>query len=160
MASFKELNNIKNLLNKQKSRFIFLKCTAAYPASAKSFNLNTLADMEKKFKCIVGLSDHSLGSAVASSSVALGARVIEKHLTISRKDKAIDSFFSSDENNFKNFVQDVRLSFEALGKIFMDQRNTSVLLCKKEGLFMSLKISKKVSYLPKIIFLSSGLLTD
>ncbi len=118
MASFKELNIIKCLLDKNKSKFIFLKCTSAYPASAKSFNLNTLTDMEKKFKCIVGLSDHSIGSTVASTSVALGARVIEKHLTISRKDKAIDSFFSSDENNFKNFVQDVRLSFEALGKNF------------------------------------------
>ena len=99
--------------------------------------------MEKKFKCIVGLSDHSLGSAVASTSVALGARVIEKHLTISRKDKAIDSFFSSDEKNFRTFVQDVRLSFEALGKNFYGStKHERSSLQERRSIYVSKNIKK------------------
>jgi len=75
-----------------------------------------LLDLQKKFNCLVGLSDHSIGSTVACTSVALGARIIEKHITLSSNDNAIDSFFSSDSKNFKNFVNDIKMSFKALGQ--------------------------------------------
>jgi N-acetylneuraminate synthase len=149
MASIQELNNVKNILNKNKNQFVFLKCTSAYPATAKSFNLNTLKDMEKKFNCIVGLSDHSLGSVVATSSVALGARVIEKHLTISKNDNAIDSFFSSDKISFKKYVQDIKLSFESLGNNFYGstkEENSS--LQERRSIYVKKNI-KKGEYLTK-----------
>tara|TARA_B100000989_G_scaffold166715_2_gene124683 strand:+ start:1508 stop:2557 length:1050 start_codon:yes stop_codon:yes gene_type:complete len=143
MASFKELSNIYNILRKNKNEYIFLKCTSAYPASAKSFNLNTLEDLQKKFKCIVGLSDHSIGSAVASSAVALGARVIEKHLTISKVDKAIDSFFSSDKSSFKNYVQDIKLSFDALGKNYYGStKNEKSSLQERRSIYVKKNIKK------------------
>src|SRR5262249_22779263 len=59
-----------------------LKCTSAYPASSESMNLRTLADMAEEFACPVGLSDHTLGIAAAVTAVALGACIIEKHLTL------------------------------------------------------------------------------
>ena len=143
MASIKELFNIKNVFDKNKNKFVFLKCTSAYPATAKSFNLNTLKDIEKRFKCITGLSDHSLGSAVASSSIALGARVIEKHLTISRNDKAIDSFFSSDKDDFKRFIQNVRLSFESLGnKFYGPTKEESSSIQERRSIYSKKRIRK------------------
>lgn len=117
MASLNDLKEIQKIYKSHKNQFIFLKCSSSYPAPAESFNLNTLKDMQKKFNCIVGLSDHSIGSAIACSSVSLGARVIEKHLTLDKKDKAIDSFFSSDKNNFRNYINDIKLSFKSLGNI-------------------------------------------
>lgn len=143
MASFKELQNIYNILKKNKNEYVFLKCTSAYPASAKSFNLYTLNDLQKKFNCIVGLSDHSIGSSVASSAVALGARVIEKHLTISRVDNAIDSFFSSDKNSFKNYVQDIKLSFDALGKNYYGStKNEQSSLQERRSIYVKKNIKK------------------
>ena len=117
MASFKDLKEIQKIYKKEKSKFIFLKCSSSYPAPIESFNLKTLQDMQKKFDCLVGLSDHSKGSVVACASIPLGARVIEKHLTLSIKDKAIDSFFSADKNSFKHYVEDIRSTYKALGKI-------------------------------------------
>ena len=118
MASFKDLKEIQKIFKKKNCEFILLKCSSAYPADPKSFNLKTIPNMQKKFNCITGLSDHSIGSSVACASVSLGARVFEKHITILKNDKAIDSFFSSDQNSFKQYVNDIRSAFNSNGKIY------------------------------------------
>lgn len=94
-----------------------LKCTSAYPALPEEANLLTIPNMAQTFGCSVGLSDHTLGSAVAVAAVSLGAKVIEKHLTLSRSDGGADSVFSMEPEEFKQLVKDIRVAEKALGNV-------------------------------------------
>src|SRR6266496_4961551 len=81
-----------------------LKCTSAYPAPAEEMNLRAIPEMTDAFGLPVGLSDHTTGIAAAVAAVALGACIIEKHLTLSRSDKGPDSEFSLEPHEFKAMV--------------------------------------------------------
>ncbi|KGM96557.1 pseudaminic acid synthase [Clostridium botulinum] len=96
---------------------ILLKCTSAYPAPYEDINLNTIPNMKETFGCITGLSDHTLGDSVAVASVALGAKVVEKHLTLKREDGGPDSTFSMEPKEFKNMVERIRTVEKAMGKV-------------------------------------------
>lgn len=96
---------------------VLLKCTTVYPAPYEDINLKVITDMKNRYDCICGLSDHTMGCEVAVASVALGAKVIEKHLTISRKDGGPDAAFSMEPDEFKNMVECVRHVEKALGKV-------------------------------------------
>src|SRR5208282_2551301 len=95
-----------------------LKCTSAYPAPAEEMNLRTIPEMERRFGVPVGLSDHTMGIAVPVAAVALGACILEKHLTLSRSTPAPDSAFSLEPHEFKAMVDAVRVTEKALGKVY------------------------------------------
>ena len=99
------------------SQIALLKCTSAYPAPPEEMNLRTIPNMARKFKVPVGLSDHTLGIAVPVAAVALGACIIEKHITLSRSIPGPDSAFSLEPNEFRAMVDAVRTAEEALGEI-------------------------------------------
>ncbi len=94
-----------------------LKCTSAYPAPAGEMNLRCLAHLADAFDVPVGLSDHTLGSAVAVAAVALGATIIEKHFTLSRAMQGPDSAFSLEPDEFKAMVDAIRIAEQALGQV-------------------------------------------
>ncbi|HMP79485.1 MAG TPA: pseudaminic acid synthase [Pirellulaceae bacterium] len=94
-----------------------LKCTSAYPAPPESMNLLTIADMRNRFGMTVGLSDHTLQPESAIASVALGASIIEKHLTLSRADGGPDSAFSLEPAEFADLVRRIRVTERALGTV-------------------------------------------
>ncbi len=96
---------------------ILLKCTSAYPAPPKEMHLRTLPHLQDAFGVPVGLSDHSLGIAVAVAAVVLGACVLEKHLALSRAAPGPDSAFSLEPAEFKALVGAVRTAEEALGEV-------------------------------------------
>lgn len=96
---------------------ILLKCTSNYPAEPSNANLITLTDLRKSFGTSVGFSDHTLGFNTSIAAVALGAKVIEKHLTLSRSIKSPDSFFSSEPREIKELVDNVRIVEKAIGKV-------------------------------------------
>jgi len=102
---------------RQAENTALLKCVSAYPADPKQMNLRTIPDMEKKFKVPAGLSDHTLGTAVSVAACALGARIIEKHFTLSRKFKTADSFFSLEPDELKQLVDNIRITEKALGSV-------------------------------------------
>lgn len=99
---------------------ILLKCTSAYPAPYEDINLKTIPSMKEIFDCVVGLSDHTMGSAVAGAGVALGAKVVEKHLTLSRADGGADAAFSMEPQEFKEMVDNIRKIEKAVGKVTYD----------------------------------------
>lgn len=86
------------------TKLILLKCTSNYPASPESANLLTMNDIKNRFDCEVGLSDHTLGIGVSVAAIALGASVIEKHLTLTTEDSGVDSEFSMSENEMSQLV--------------------------------------------------------
>lgn len=96
---------------------ILLKCTSAYPAPYEDINLRTIPSMAQTFDCLTGLSDHSMGHAVADAAVALGAKVVEKHLTLRRADGGADAAFSMEPEEFKLMVDNIRKIELALGKV-------------------------------------------
>lgn len=98
-------------------QIVLLKCTSAYPSPYEDMNLKVIPNMAEVFGCITGLSDHSMGTAAAVASVALGGKMIEKHLTLSREDGGPDGAFSMEPAEFKRMVEDVRIVEKALGKV-------------------------------------------
>ena len=94
-----------------------LKCVSSYPAKPEEMNLRTIEDMKARFNCSVGLSDHSLGIVSSICAAALGAEVIEKHFTLSRKDDTPDSFFSIEPAELKALVENIRIAEKSIGGI-------------------------------------------
>jgi len=95
---------------------VLLKCVSSYPARPEQMNLRTIAGMKESFGLPVGLSDHTLGIGASIAAVSLGARVIEKHFTLSRKTKTPDSFFSIEPHELKTLVENVRSVEQVMGK--------------------------------------------
>lgn len=98
-------------------KVILLKCVSAYPAPFEEMNLRVLPNMAQTFECLTGLSDHSLGTETAIASVALGGKVIEKHLTLCRSDGGPDAAFSMEPKEFAEMVYQVRNVEKALGNV-------------------------------------------
>lgn len=99
------------------NRIAILKCTSAYPAPLKEVNLKTIPDLKKKFKTVVGFSDHTLKNSVSVAAVAVGAKIIEKHFILNRKLGGLDATFSLEPQEFKEMVKSVREVEIALGKV-------------------------------------------
>jgi pseudaminic acid synthase len=91
-----------------------LKCTSAYPADASDANLRTIQEPELTSW---GLSDHTMGIGVACAAAALGATMIEKHLTLSRADGGPDAGFSMEPHEFKQMVVECRRAAAAIGSV-------------------------------------------
>lgn len=101
-------------------KIILLKCISSYPAKLEDSNLLTIPDLKERFKVISGLSDHSMELEVPITAVALGGKVIEKHLILDRKMGGPDSGFSMEPQEFKQMVDSIRKVEKALGKVDYD----------------------------------------
>ncbi len=99
---------------------ILLKCCSAYPTPYEDVNLRTIPHMAEAFDCLTGLSDHTMGTAVATGAVALGARMVEKHMTLRRSDGGPDAAFSMEPQEFREMVDNIRILEKALGKVSYD----------------------------------------
>lgn len=96
---------------------VLLKCTSTYPATPEDSNLLTIPHLRELFKVQVGLSDHTMGIGAAVASVALGATVIEKHLTLSRAEGGVDGAFSMEPAEMQQLVIEAKHAWQALGTV-------------------------------------------
>ncbi|MDE7445514.1 MAG: pseudaminic acid synthase [Lachnospiraceae bacterium] len=94
---------------------LLLKCVSSYPTPYEDVNLNVIPTLSKTYDCLVGISDHTMGSIVSASSVALGVKMVEKHLTLRRSDGGPDGAFSMEPEEFSKMVKDIRIMEKALG---------------------------------------------
>jgi pseudaminic acid synthase len=118
MATIEEIEEAVRAAREAGSgQIALLKCTSAYPAPAEEMNLRTIPELMRRFNVPVGLSDHTMGIAVPVAAVALGACILEKHLTLSRSEPGPDSAFSLEPQEFKAMVEAVRVTEKALGEI-------------------------------------------
>jgi len=111
---------IATLRNNGCHEIVILKCSTAYPAPLEECNLNTMVDFIKRYQCLTGISDHTLGDLVPTAAVALGASVVEKHFVLDKQVSSADSFFSLDEQEFTRLVKTIRQTEELLGKVSYD----------------------------------------
>jgi len=105
-------------------QLILLHCVSAYPAPASDANVRTVPDLARRFGCVSGLSDHTLGAAAAVASIALGGAVVEKHFTLSRADGGPDAGFSLEPDEFAALVRDCRDAWAALGRVHYDVKGS------------------------------------
>lgn len=101
-----------------------LHCISAYPAPIGDSNLHTMVDLRQRHGGPVGLSDHTLGTTAAVAAVALGADIVEKHVTLSRDDGGVDSTFSLEPSELADLVRECRDSYASLGAAVYGERES------------------------------------
>ena len=117
LASLSEITAaVRTAKNAGCDSLALLKCTSNYPASPKSSNLRTIPDLRNRFGCEVGLSDHTLGTTVSLAAISCGATLVEKHLTLNRKNRGVDSLFSLEPIEMRQLIQEIKTVWSALGK--------------------------------------------
>jgi len=118
MATLAEIDEaVATLRSHGTGELALLKCTSAYPSVASDMHLRTIPHLAQAFNVPVGLSDHTMDVAVPVAAVTLGARIIEKHLTMDRSVPGPDSQFSLEPAEFKAMVSAVRTTEQALGQV-------------------------------------------
>jgi pseudaminic acid synthase len=118
MATLAEIDEAVQTARKAgATQIALLKCTSAYPALPEEMNLCAIPHLSEAFQVPVGLSDHTLGIAVPVAAVALGACMVEKHLTLSRRIPGPDSSFSLEPQEFKAMAEAIRVAEKAVGEV-------------------------------------------
>ena len=116
-ATLEEIDEaVKTAREAGATELVVLHCTAAYPAPPEEANLATITALAKRFNVVAGLSDHTLGTAVAALAVGLGASFIEKHFTLARSDGGVDSAFSLEPQELAELVSAARTAQAATGQ--------------------------------------------
>jgi N,N'-diacetyllegionaminate synthase len=108
MSSWAELDAAVNTVRNHHEQIIVLQCTSEYPCPYEEVGLNIMVEMAERYKLPVGLSDHTLTTYASLAAVMLGATVIEKHLTFSRKMYGSDARHSLEPNEMAGLVQGIR----------------------------------------------------
>ena len=117
MASMEEIElAYRTAKNYGAKDITLLYCVSNYPSKNTDFNLNNIKILKNKFKCRVGLSDHSKDNRVAIAAVAAGAEVVEKHIALDKQKRGLDIEFSLKGKEIKKFKEDINLAYNLLGK--------------------------------------------
>lgn len=136
--------SIQFLKSNGAKEIVVFKCTSTYPATPENTNVNTIPVLQSIFQdCVIGLSDHTMGIGASIASVALGARVIEKHFTLSRADGGVDSAFSLEPEELKSLVVESERAFLSLGDIQLNtQKAETTSLNFKRSIYVVKNIKK------------------
>ena len=117
MANLQEIETTFKVAKKSGAKDItLLYCVSNYPSSINDFNLNNIRILKNKFKCKVGISDHSTDNRVAIAAIASGAEVIEKHIALDNQKKGLDINFSLKGKEIRKLRNDIDVAFKLLGK--------------------------------------------
>ena len=125
MASMEEIElAYRTAKNYGAKNITLLYCVSNYPSKNTDFNLNNIKILKNKFKCRVGLSDHSKDNRVAIAAIAVGAEMVEKHIALDKQKRGLDIEFSLKGKEIKKFKEDINLAYNLLGKNYF-YRNKS-----------------------------------
>ena len=144
MADLNEIETSVKVAKRNGAKDItLLYCVSNYPSSIDDFNLNNIKILKDKFKCKVGISDHSTDNRVAIASVASGAEVIEKHIALNNQKKGFDIDFSLKGKEIKKLRNDVDIAFKLLGKnFFFRNKNENKSKVFRRSIFTTKDIKK------------------
>lgn len=122
IANYAEIEDACRAARSGEGGFALLHCISAYPAEPEDMRLRTIGALAQAFGVPIGLSDHTLGSAVAVASITQGACIIEKHMTLRRADGGPDADFSLEPDEFTQLVKDCRMAHAAMGEPRYDRQ--------------------------------------
>jgi len=144
MANLKEIETTVKTARKNGANDItLLYCVSNYPSSIDDFNLNNIKILKEKFKCKVGISDHSTDNRVAIASVANGAEVVEKHIALDNQKKGFDIDFSLKGKEIKKLRDDINVASKLLGKnIFFRNKSENKSKIFRRSIFTTKDIKK------------------
>ena len=125
MAYLKEISLALKEIHPYNKNVILLHCTSNYPVRDEDVNLRVIPDFQRRFRMLVGFSDHSTGIEAIPCAVALGARVVEKHFTLNKNMAGPDHHFSVDPEELKQLVEGIRYIEKSMG-------NSIIIPTKKE----------------------------
>ena len=114
-SNIQEIKEAIKCVRNKKSNLSILHCVSSYPAKFTDLNLRAIQTLKKKFNLKIGYSDHSLGIEASLAAVAMGAKIIEKHITLNKNQYGPDHKASIEPNEFKNMVKCIRNIERALG---------------------------------------------
>ena len=118
IASFEEIQEAIEVSKENGCNDLaILHCVSSYPAPSADYNLKTILDMRDQFNVEVGLSDHTLNNITAISSIAMGASIVEKHVTLNKLGGGPDDSFSLDKQDLSRLCQDLNIAWESIGKV-------------------------------------------
>jgi len=142
MASIAEIDDaVRAAREAGCAEIVLLKCTSNYPAAPEDAHLATIPHMREAFGCDVGLSDHTLGIGVAVAAVALGATVIEKHLTLARADGGVDATFSLEPHELAALVVEAEAAWHSIGCVAYGPTDTETgAAARRRSLYLSADI--------------------
>jgi 3-deoxy-D-glycero-D-galacto-nononate 9-phosphate synthase len=116
MGGKKELDDAIDIITKKHSNIAILHCVSEYPTHPQNVNLNTIAYfLENYGKFAIGFSDHTVGISAPIAAIALGATIIEKHITIDRKMKGTDQAGSLGPDGVNRMIRDIRITEMSMG---------------------------------------------
>jgi sialic acid synthase SpsE len=124
MGGEKEIDQAVNCIVKRNNNLTILHCLSQYPSEYKNINLKSISWLKKKYPDYkVGYSDHSIGISIPIAAVAMGAEVIEKHITLDRNMKGTDQLGSLGIDGMRRLVRDIRNLDNAIGeeKVYIDE---------------------------------------
>ena len=151
MSSLEEIKECVKIYNRYKNKnIILLHCVSNYPCSLKSLNMKALTIMQEKFNCAVGYSDHSVGHEASVVSVALGARVIEKHFTTNKKLFGPDHKTSALPEEFKKMVSEIKKTELIIGNNIKKCQKEESQMARISRKSLTLKVSLKKNEIIKI----------
>ena len=116
MSSLEQIDRAVQILQREQSPFLLLQCTSLYPTPWENVHLRSLATLQSRYQCLVGFSDHTPGILIPPVAVALGAVLIEKHLTLSRRLKGSDHASSLEPEEMRLMIENIRQVELALGQ--------------------------------------------
>lgn len=116
MSDWSEVDAAVTVLRTNRAGFGLLQCTSLYPAPVDEAHLRSIRGIRRRYGCVVGFSDHTLGFVLAAPAVALGAAVIEKHFTLDRRAKGTDHACSLEPCEFAEMTRQIRAVESALGR--------------------------------------------
>ncbi len=144
MSTLKEISNTLKIYDKNKTKIILLHCVSNYPCSDNSLNLNNITTLKNTFKLPIGFSDHSNNKLAAITAMGLGCRVIERHITLSKKMKGPDHLASDNPEQFKRYVMMIRNNEQILGDFEKKKRKEEIEMLKisRKGIYYSRDLKK------------------
>jgi len=117
MAGKNELDDALEIITKYHSKISILHCISQYPTNPNNLNLNTIAYLQEKYgQYTIGFSDHTIGISAPVAAVAMGAKIIEKHITIDRRMKGTDQAGSLGPDGVNRMIRDIRITEMSIGK--------------------------------------------
>jgi N-acetylneuraminate synthase len=137
MSTFDDLDKAVSIFRKYNCPFSLLHCVSTYPCEDKDCNLRIMDDLKKRYKCDVGYSGHERGILPSILAVALGATVIERHITLDKKMYGSDQSASIDEEDLTQMVQQIRMVPEILGNGIKTFSDKELAISKKLRYFVS-----------------------